>query len=317
MPALRFLRGRLALWGVTAFAVGMGMLAVAVLAWTLATLRLAAVPLGGAWFEVTFALLSAGFFLAALDLVVLYNALRPPRTLAWRPLEDARVVVAMTAYDDEASIGDAVREFRAHPRVAEVVVVDNNSKDATARVAGEAGAVVVEEPRQGFGWASRRGFAEAVARGPVAVLVEGDGTFDARDLDKMLAYLAHFDWVVGSRTTRELNSADSQMDWLMNPFNQIVARLLQVRFWGTRLTDVGCTFRAIRSETWAAIEPRLTTGGNAFNVDLAVASFQAGLRGIEIPVSFKARVGASKGVGRNKLRAAKVALAMLARIYRA
>jgi hypothetical protein len=103
----------------------------------------------------------------------------------------------------------------------------------------------------------------------------------------------------------------------MNPFNQLVARLLQLRFWGTRLTDVGCTFRAIRAETWPVVEPRLSTGGNAFNVDLAVASFQAGLRGIEIPVSFRARVGVSKGVGAHKGRAAKVALAMLLRIYRA
>ena len=147
------------------------------------------------------------------------------------------------------------------------------------------------------------------------MLVEGDATFDARDLDKLLAYLAHFDWVMGSRTTRELNSADSQMDWLINPVNQVVAKLLELRFWGTRLSDVGCTLRVMRSEAWARVKDRVTTGGNAFNVDLAVCAFQAGLRGIELPVSFKARVGASKGVGTSKRKAGRVALSMLWRIY--
>src|SRR5438477_128805 len=178
MPVLRYLRGRLALWGGTAFALGMLALAVVVGAW-LASLLGARVRLGTDWFRATFALLGFGFLALVLDLVVLYNVLRPPRTLGWRSLEHARVVVGLTAYDDEASIGDAVQEFRAHPRVAEVVVVDNNSKDRTAAVARDAGAVVVAESKQGFGWACRKALAEAASRGDVAVLVEGDGTFDA------------------------------------------------------------------------------------------------------------------------------------------
>ncbi|MCC7137753.1 MAG: glycosyltransferase family 2 protein [Planctomycetes bacterium] len=315
MAVLRFFRGRLALWGGTLALLGLGLLVPAVAGWALD--RLGVVPPRWTFscLEPAFLLLTVGVLTAGFDLFVLHNAMKAPRRLDHRPLDGTRVVVGMTAYDDEASIGDAVRLFRAHPRVAGVVVVDNNCRDRTAAVAREAGAEVVAEPRQGFGWACRRALDEAAARGDVAVLVEGDGTFDAADLDKMLAYLVHFDVVMGSRTTRELNSADSQMDWLLNPFNQLVAKLLQLRFWGTRLSDVGCTFRVYRREAWLAVRDRLRTGGNAFNVDLAVVSFQAGLRMIELPLSFRARVGVSKGVGTNKWKAAKVAVAMLARIY--
>lgn len=315
MPILRFLRGRLALWGGTLVLLGMGLLAVVVGLWVLGHLGVRPPAFTSTLVEATFGALALGAVLASFDLFVLYNLMKPPHRLLQRPVDGLRVAVGMTAYDDEASIGAAVAQFRAHPRVASVVVIDNNCHDGTARVAATAGADVVPEARQGFGWACRAALDAAAARGDVVVLVEGDGTFDARDLDKLLAYLVHVDVVMGSRTTRELNSADSQMDWLLNPFNQIVAKLLQLRFWGTRLSDVGCTFRVLRREAWERVRGARLTGGNSFNVDLAVACFQADLRCIELPLAFQARVGVSKGVGTNKRKAAQVALRMLWTIY--
>lgn len=315
MPILRFLRGRLALWGGTLFLVGLGLLAVLVALWVVgkAGVRPPAFTFG--LIEATFTCLAVGAVLAGFDLFVLYNLMKPPHRLLQRPVDGLKVAVGLTAYDDEASIGAAVAQFKAHPRVSSVVVIDNNCRDGTARVAAAAGAEVVAEARQGFGWACRAALDAAAARGEIVVLAEGDGTFDARDLDKMLAYLVHFDVVMGSRTTRELSSADSQMDWLLNPFNQIVAKLLQLRFWGTRLSDVGCTYRVLRREAWERVRDARLTGGNSFNVDLAVAWFKAGLRCIELPLSFQARVGVSKGVGTNKRKAAQVALRMLWTIY--
>lgn len=315
MSIARHLRGRLALYGASVFGLGLGLLSIVVLLWLLGLVGVRPPRFAANLVDVSFGALAFGFLALAFDLLVLHNALKPPRTLAHRPVEGLSVAVGMTAYDDEASIGDAVRLFRAHPRVGTVVVIDNNSQDRTAEVARAAGAEVVAEPAQGFGHACRRALAEAAARADVVVLVEGDGTFEAADLDKMLAYLVHFDVVMGSRTTRELNSADSQMDWLINPFNQLVAKLLQLRFWGVRLSDVGCTYRVLRRDAFERVKDRVTVGGNAFNVDLAIACFRAGLRAIEIPVAFRARVGVSKGVGTHKGKAAKAALAMLRLIY--
>src|SRR6266851_2927815 len=63
-------------------------------------------------------------------------------------LTNPRVAVALTAYNDELSIGDAVRDFISQPNVEAVFVVDNNCRDRTAELAREAGATVVTKRRQ-------------------------------------------------------------------------------------------------------------------------------------------------------------------------
>src|SRR2546428_663376 len=91
----------------------------------------------------------AGLILILVDLYVLLPKKRTRLDVRWSPLQNLNLTVALTAYNDEASIGSAVEDFRSHPNVKRVIVVDNNSKDGTAEVAGRAGALVVHEPRQG------------------------------------------------------------------------------------------------------------------------------------------------------------------------
>lgn len=257
-------------------------------------------------------LLAITFFGFVIDLVVLRNIFisRPP--LVVRPVEGKGIVaVGMTAYNDEDAIGDAVRDFLSFPAVKDVIVIDNNCTDRTAEVARAAGAIVVEEKRQGYGYACMRALDEAAARADIIVLVEGDGTFSARDMAKMLAYLENVDMVLGTRTTRELSAPDSQLDWLMNPGNQILAKLIQLRCWGTRLTDVGCTYRMIRKEAYEKLRPRLKVGGMHFSPHMIIEALLLPIRTIEIPVTFRKRVGQSKGVGGRRLRGMWVALQML------
>jgi len=90
------------------------------------------------------------------------------------------VVVGMPAYNESANIATAVTSFLNQEWVDDVVVVDNNSTDGTAKLAEEAGAVVIREPNQGYGYACRRALAEANEQGDLLVLVEPDGTFAAR-----------------------------------------------------------------------------------------------------------------------------------------
>src|SRR5450759_4826530 len=73
-----------------------------------------------------------------------------------------RAVVAITAYNDALATAQAVRDFQRQPAVAKVLVIDNNSTDDTARLAAAAGAQVVNEPRQGYGYACIRGLAEGL-----------------------------------------------------------------------------------------------------------------------------------------------------------
>ncbi len=162
-----------------------------------------------------------------------------------------------------------------------------------------------------------RALSEAAQLGEIIVLCEGDMTFVGSDIPKFLSYLENADLVLGSRATQELRATETQMDWLINPANQVVAKLIQVRFWGVRLTDVGCTYRALRAKTYHRLAPRLSVKGNHFSPHMFIEALQMGMRVIEIPVTFRKRWGESKGVGSNKMKAARVACAMLKLLYRA
>lgn len=235
------------------------------------------------------------------------------------PLLDWKVCVALTAYNDAQSISDAAREFLSQNNVVEVIAVDNNSLDETAVRAVNVGARVVHEEKQGYGFACIRGLREALSceSADAVVLAEGDMTFDGRDIWKLLAYLDDVDMVVGSRTHMVLVDSDSQMDWFYLWGNLFLAKVLEFRFFNlkflsrVRFTDVGCTMRAIRKEALAKIIDELEVGGHHFSPHMTLVALKNGLRVLEVPVTFRKRVGVSKGAGGNRGLAMKVGLRML------
>jgi hypothetical protein len=270
------------------------------------------------WHDVLVQLAVVSFIVFFVDLMVAHRFLVPARVVVERPLGAARVHLALTAFRDEEAIAGSVRDFKANPRVDRLIVVDNDSGDGTAAAAREAGAdLVVVETRRGYGSCCMRAMAEAAEGADVIVLCEGDMTFSGQDVQKLLAYLDNCDLVLGTRATQELRQPGTQMDWLMNPANQLVAKLAQIRFWGTRLTDVGCTYRAIRVDAYRQLAPHLHVTGNHFSPHMYIEALKLRMRVIEIPVVFQKRVGESKGVGANRWRATRVALAMLRLIYTA
>jgi Glycosyl transferase family 2 len=231
-------------------------------------------------------------------------------------------VAVLTAYNDEASIGLAVNEFRQIRCIDQVVVVDNNCVDRTAEVAREAGATVIPEAQQGYGFACMRGLRYALESTPAdrIVLAEGDMTFFSNDTEKLLPYLADCDLVIGTRTTRTLTRDGSQMDWFMAWGNMFLASLIRMRYWDpvfmgqARLTDVGCTFRAMRREPLQKIIDQLTVGGNYFSPHMILVALQNQMRVVEVPIKFRKRVGVSKGAGGDRQRAIGIGLQMLAEI---
>jgi len=231
---------------------------------------------------------------------------------------DPAVVVVLTAYNDALSIGDAVRDFARQPHVRRVTVVDNNCVDETALVAARAGAQVVHETQQGYGYACMRGLREALrVPADAIVLAEGDGTFAGRDVAKLLPYLDDADMVLGNRITPGLVDRNSQMDTFFTWGNQIGGKLVQLkfwewRFWGrARISDLGCTMRALRPEALRAIIDDLTVGGNHFSAHMILVALQRGLLTVEVPVTFSPRVGQSKGASQSLHHGTRIGLAML------
>jgi dolichol-phosphate mannosyltransferase len=230
-----------------------------------------------------------------------------------------RVVVAITAYNDAEATAQAVRDYRRQPGVIKVLVIDNNSTDRTAELAHAAGGVVIREQQQGYGHTCMRGLTEAlkVPEADVIVLTEGDGTFVAEDTAKFLTYLDHAELVVGNRVVRGLVARDSQMDHFFTWGNMAVAMLLRLRFWDglylgpAGLSDVGCTFRAIRRQALERILPDLNVGGNHFSPHMLLVAFAHGISVVEIPIRFRRRIGDSKGASRSLWKGLEVGTAMI------
>ena len=222
--------------------------------------------------------------------------------------EGRRVSIVFPAYNEEAGIAAAVEDFLACTVVDEVVVVDNNSRDRTAELAAAAGARVVCETNQGYGWALRRGLREA--QGDYIILSEPDGTFIGRDVLKLLAYAADFDMVMGTRTTQELIWREANMGWFLRVGNVAVAKLLQYLFDGPSLSDCGCTMRLIRREAVARMHDRLTVGKSHFLPEMVVLGLLDGLHVIEVPVNYRGRLGESKITGSFKT-TIKVGMSMI------
>jgi hypothetical protein len=259
---------------------------------------------------------TAGIALAAADLALLLP--RKRRRSLRRPLEpvtDRHVVVALTAYNDEESIGQAVADFRESALVRHVIVVDNNSRDKTREVAEAAGAHVVTEVQPGYGRCVYRCFQECLQTdSDLLVLCEGDMTFRAADLEKLLAYIDHAHVVNGTRIVEQLRQYSTQLSTFMYYGNFFVGKLLELKHLGRgTFTDVGTTYKLMRRESLTRLMPLLNPAINLeFNAHFLDVALANGERLVECPITFHPRVGTSKGGNVHNFRALRVGLRMIA-----
>jgi hypothetical protein len=255
-----------------------------------------------------------GIGAVAFDLFVLLSHKRIDEPIRSEPLADRRVTVVLTAYNDEMSIGDSVKDFLASPFVHSLIVVSNASTDNTMQVAVDAGAVAINEPRQGYGSCVYRCFQEGLSReAELIVLCEGDMTFRAADIEKLLAYAPHADIVNGTRTVERLRAHTTQLSTFMYYGNFFVGKLLEAKHLGrSTLTDVGTTYKLCRRDALQRLMPHLDPTINLeFNAYFLDRALTYGLTVVECPVTFHPRWGESKGGNVNNMRALSVGLRML------
>lgn len=209
--------------------------------------------------------------------------------------KNRKVSIIFPAYNEELNIRNAIQEFYLHPAVDEVVVCDNRSSDRTKEEIQKTQAVYVYEDRPGYGSALMCGLAKAT--GDYLVTVEPEGTFTARDLDKLLIYADDFDVVFGTRTSRALIWDGAYMPFWVRVGNWAVAKELEYLFNGPSLTDVGCTYKLIKRQAYETIKHRLHVRGSHFSPECMLRVLQAHISCVEIPVHYKRRVGVSKITG--------------------
>lgn len=200
----------------------------------------------------------------------------------------ARVSVVIPALNEERSL-PLVLAALPQGLADEVIVVDNGSTDATARVAIAAGARVVVEPRRGYGSACLAGIA-AADRPDVVAFLDADFSDRPQELALVLAPIleGRADLVVGSRV---LGSREPGALLPHARFGNLLATWLVRVFFDVRFTDLG-PFRAIRADALRSL--RMTDPDFGWTVEMQVKAAKAGLRCEEVPVSYRRRVGRSK-----------------------
>ena len=202
------------------------------------------------------------------------------------------IAVVIPAYNEEASIARVISDIPVE-LVTEVVVVDNNSTDATAENARNAGATVIQEPRQGYGYACQKGvdYLAAGERKPdIVVFLDGDYSDYPEEIVTLVKPVIEqgFDLVIGSRLLGMKNERTM-------PFHQFIGnRLLTLlirMLYGVRFTDLG-PFRAIKYDRLEGLDIRDRTSG--WTAEMQVKAVKQGLRITEVPVSYRERIGKSK-----------------------
>ena len=256
-----------------------------------------------------------GMALSLIDLLVLLARKKPAVPVRYDPVRKRRVTVALTAYNDEDSIGETVQDFLSHPLVERVIVVSNNSRDRTFQRAQAAGAVTLNEEQPGYGSCVYRCLSEAVRYTDTdyVVLCEGDRTFRAYDVDKLLAYAPHADIVNGTRIVEPLRHHVTQLSTFMYYGNLFVGKLLEAKHLGrSTITDVGTTYKLCHRDSLTKLLPRLNPAVNLeFNAHFIDMALEHGQVLLECPITFHQRVGVSKGGNINNWRGFTVGTRMI------
>jgi glycosyltransferase involved in cell wall biosynthesis len=184
--------------------------------------------------------------------------------------------------------------IRAVPRevVDVVIVVDGGSTDVTVDRARQAGAMVMIEPRSGYGAACLAGIRSAPADCGILAFIDGDGSDDPHEISRLVEPIRSGaqDFVIGSRArgTREPGSMGVHQ-LLAGHLAGLIIRAL----YGVRFTDM-CPLRAIRREAFRQLDMQEHTYG--WNVEMQMRAARAGLRILELPVRHRNRAGGTSKV---------------------
>lgn len=203
--------------------------------------------------------------------------------------------VIIPAYNEEKSIPSVLRDI-PKALVREIIVCDNNSTDGTAKVAALNGATVVFQPLKGYGNACLKGMeyvAQKTVKPDIIVFLDGDYSDHPEEISLIIAPITEgvADLVIGSRAlgARESGSMTPQQVF----GNWLATRMIRL-FFDYKFTDLG-PFRAIRYDK--LLEINMIDKNFGWTVEMQVKAAKLKLQCVEIPVTYRRRIGISKVSG--------------------
>ena len=203
------------------------------------------------------------------------------------------IKVIIPAFNEQNSVGKVVRDIPKQ-LVNEVIVINNASTDDTEVNARREGATVINEPRQGYGFACLKGIdyvkSDRNQIPDIIVFIDADYSDYPEELPALLEPIQEedADLVIGSRALG--NREKGAMTFPQIFGNWLATNLLQL-FYGVKFTDLG-PFRAIKYQSLIALDMKDTTYGWTVEMQLKAAKQQ--LKCVEVPVTYRKRIGFSK-----------------------
>ena len=201
------------------------------------------------------------------------------------------VSVIFPTYKEKDSVRKAIEEFDYRGFVDEIVVVDNNAEAGTREEVGKTRAKLIKEPKQGYGHAIRKGL--KTAKSDLLIIAEPDGSFDGRDVVKLLAYSDDFEVVFGSRTHRPFYQRDSDMTFVKRIGDVMLGKLANILFLRYPVTDLGCTLRLTSRKAWEKIKKECRSADGILATEWVLVAMKNDLKFVEIPINYRARIGKS------------------------
>jgi glycosyltransferase involved in cell wall biosynthesis len=204
------------------------------------------------------------------------------------PLVSVVIPCLNEAQNIERCVALARQGLEAGGYRGEVIVVDNNSEDASAELARKAGATVVHERRRGYGSAYLAGF--ATARGRYIVMADADLTYDFNEIPRFVRELEEgADFVVGDRMD---NIHPGAMPWLHRYVGNPVLTSVLNLFYRTGVKDAHCGMRALRRDVLPRLDLRST--GMEFASEMVIRAAKEDLQIRQFPIEYHPRAGESK-----------------------
>ena len=202
-----------------------------------------------------------------------------------------RISVIIPVFNEQKAIQNVLSDIPGHLE-ADVVVVDNGSTDRTVELARQMGARIVHEHRRGYGWACLAGIA-ALHKPDIVVFLDGDYSDYPDEMTGLVKPIVEgrADLVIGSRIlgNREAGALLPQAR-----FGNWLATWLIRRLFDACFTDLG-PFRAVTYPALLKLEMQDRTFG--WTVEMQVKAARLKLRFLEVPVSYRRRIGVSKITG--------------------
>ena len=205
-----------------------------------------------------------------------------------------KIKVIIPAYNEADSITHVIKDIPSI--VNEIIVVSNNSTDATEVNAKKAGATVLTESNRGYGYACLKGMehiASQTEKPDIVVFLDGDYSDYPEELTKIVAPIVNddIDFVIGARIKRLREEGSMTVPQI---FGNWLATLLMKLFFGAKFTDLG-PVRAIKYNTLLGLKMEDKTYG--WTVEMQLKILKQKLTYVEIPVNYRNRIGVSKVSG--------------------